>query len=203
MVRAVLTRRLPEGEPGDSPGRRPRARRRPRAAEAARRGVDDGPDVEEHEERRRGAEPPARAATSQPGWSRVSAGRGRSTGRSRTPGWRRSWPGRASPDASGVTEYLVNSAGSATSPLAGYTNRLSATSDWKRGEIRKSTSCSASSGCVGAAEHAGELDLAEARRLDDRRSGASVDRRVGEQHLGRRARAVADDERLRSAAGPA
>ena len=45
-----------------------------------------------------------------------------------------------------------------------------------------------------AAEHTGELDLAEARRLDDsgRRIGA---RRVGEDHLGRRARAVADDER--------
>ena len=50
---------------------------------------------------------------------------------------------------------------------------------------------------LGAAQHAGELDLAEARRLDDRgrRVGA---RRIGEDHLGGRARPVADDQRPRA-----
>jgi hypothetical protein len=53
---------------------------------------------------------------------------------------------------------------------------------------------------VRAAQHAGELDLTEARGVD-RRGGRSVDRRIGEDDLGGRARAVADDQRLRSVAG--
>ena len=55
-------------------------------------------------------------------------------------------------------------------------------------------------GVVGAAQDAGELDLAEARRVDDGRRGG-VDRRVGEDDLDGWAGAVADDERLRAVAG--
>ena len=57
-------------------------------------------------------------------------------------------------------------------------------------------------GRIRAAQHAGELDLPEARLVEDSRGGFG-DRRVGEQHLDRRTRAVADDKRLGAVAGAA
>ena len=87
----------------------------------------------------------------------------------------------------GWTEYSVNSAGRATSPLAGYTNRLSGSSAWNaRGDQEIDELLGLVAG-IGAAQHAGELDLAKARGGDDG-GGSLGDGRIGEQDLGRRAR---------------
>ena len=56
-------------------------------------------------------------------------------------------------------------------------------------------------GRVGPVEDAGELDLAEARRRHHRRRRVGA-RRIGEDHLGRRARRVADHQRSWPAARP-
>ena len=50
-------------------------------------------------------------------------------------------------------------------------------------------------GVLGAREHAGELDLAEAASTRSRAVGASVERRLGEHDLGGRARRVRHDDR--------
>ena len=73
----------------------------------------------------------------------------------------------------------MNSGGSVASVRAGYTNRFSGNSFWKRCADRGSRPVACLAFVVGAAQHAGELDLAEAGRVDDagRRIGA---RRVGE-----------------------
>ena len=111
---------LPQREPGDLPRRRPaRASRRPSPAATPGRATSRTA-TRRTPRGTRPARPPARqpveywchrstgarrrrhhalAMAARLGW--ISAGRCRSTGRSRSRGWRRSWPGRASPGRSG------------------------------------------------------------------------------------------------------